>query len=263
MTGGGRGLGRAMVLALIDAGANVTAAANIEGDFDSLKADCAAPDHLHCMTVDLREPDDCTRTVDETVTTFGAVHALVNNAALTLTYIAPDMYRRDDETKFWEASDEIVQNVMDVNYVAADRLARRVAPLFIAQGWGRIVNVTTSAESMRRPGFSPYGPSKAALETASDVWAQELAGTGVTVNILNPGFMANTEGLAAEARETFAADIVQPHLMAAPIVWLLSGRTNKITARRFDAMDWDSAADPDEEAARIGRPLGLRLKARD
>src|SRR2546430_10117089 len=62
----------------------------------------------------------------------------------------------------------------------SDRLSRRVAPAMVAQGWGRIVNVTTKLDTMNRVGTHPYGASKAALEMATEVWAKDVEGTGLT-----------------------------------------------------------------------------------
>jgi NAD(P)-dependent dehydrogenase (short-subunit alcohol dehydrogenase family) len=110
---------------------------------------------------------------------------------------------------------------MDTNYVVADQLARRVTPILMARGWGRIVNVTTKLDTMNRQGSVPYGPSKAALEMATEIWAKELAGTGVTVNIVNPGAGANTPGMAKEMREWSAtgkaSKLVEPEEMVGTI----------------------------------------------
>ena len=90
-------------------------------------------------------------------------------------------------SRFWTIGDDIVQEVMDTNFVAHDRLTRLAVPHMIEKGWGRIVTVTTRLSTMNRAGGSPYGSSKAALEMSSEIWSKELKGTGVTVNILNPG----------------------------------------------------------------------------
>lgn len=270
VTGAGRGLGRAMTEALIEAGANVVAAAHIDDDFADLEAACAGgPGKLACVTADIRKPGDCDRVVQSALESFGAVHALVNNAGLTFTYITPDAYRREayiernEYPKFYEANDEIIQNVLDTNYVGADQLARRVAPLMVEQGWGRIVNVTTMYRTMTRQGASPYGPSKAALECATEIWAKDLAGTGVTVNILNPGAGAATPGMAEEMKERSAKMenpiLIEADLMKAPIVWLLSDATDSLTSMRYDAKPWDPSKPAAEEAERIGAKAGVLL----
>ena len=72
-------------------------------------------------------------------------------------------------------------------------------PRFRAQGFGRIVNVTTSFFTMLRGGFAPYGPAKAGLEAWSASLAQELAATGVTVNVVVPGGPTDTPMVPQES----------------------------------------------------------------
>ncbi len=270
VTGAGRGLGRAMTEALTEAGANVIAAAHISDDFPELQAACDGyPGQLHCVTADIRKIEDCDRIVAAAQETFGGLHGLVNNAGLTFTYIWPDAYRRPEwlEHKrfppFYLVADEKIQNVIDTNFVGADRLARRAAPIMVEQGWGRIVNVTTMYPTMTRPGSSPYGPSKAALECATEIWAQDLEGTGVTVNILNPGAGAATPGMAEEmkqmSREAETPTLIEPALYKAPIVWLMSDATDGINGMRYDAKPWDSSKPAAEEGARIGAKAGVLL----
>lgn len=270
VTGAGRGLGRAMTEALTEAGAKVIAAAHISDDFPDLEASCDGyPGQLHCVTADIRQIEDCDRIISTTLEIFGGLHGLVNNAGLTFTYIWPDAYRRPEWLehqrfpRFYEATDEIIQNVIDTNFVGADRLARRVAPLLVEQGWGRIVNVTTMYPTMTRPGASPYGPSKAALECATEIWAQDLEGTGVTVNILNPGAGAATPGMAEEmkqmSREAETPILIEPELYKAPIVWLMSNATDGINGMRYDAKPWDASKPAAEEGERIGAKAGVLL----
>lgn len=270
VTGAGRGLGRAMTEALTEAGANVVAAAHISDDFPELEAACR--DHsggLHCLAADIRQAEDCDRIIAAAQSAFGGLHGLVNNAGLTFTYIWPDAYRRPEWTEhkrfpcFYEASDEVIENVIATNFVGADRLARRAAPWMVEQGWGRIVNVTTMYRTMTRPGASPYGPSKAALECATEIWAKDLEGTGVTVNILNPGAGAATPGMAEEmkqwSREAETPTLIEPELYKAPIVWLMSDATDGINGMRYDAKPWDPAKPAAEEGARIGAKAGVLL----
>ena len=166
--------------------------------------------------------------------------------------------------KFWHLSDTTIQNVIDTNYVAHDRMTRYAVPFMIAQGWGRIVSVTTRLTTMNRSGGSPYGASKAALEMASEIWMKDLAGTGVTVNILNPGAGVDTPGFATpeEKRVATAAGrlhMMDPDKMRAPVVWLVSNATDGISGMRYDAVAWDAKRPAVEQAALHGRPLGFKL----
>src|SRR5258707_15287843 len=93
---------------------------------------------------------------------------------------------------------------------------------------------------MMMEGFSPYGPSKAALEAATVVWAKDLAGTGVTVNALAPGGPANTR-MIPSTEVADRATLIQPEVLIAPIAWLMSPRSDGVTARRIIAQEWDAA----------------------
>ena len=270
VTGAGRGIGRVMTQALSEAGANVIAAAHISDDFPELEAACAGnAGQVHCLAADIRQTEDCDRIIAAAHDTFGGLHGLVNNAGLTFTYIWPDGYSRPEwiEHKkfppFYLVDDEKIQNVINTNFVGADRMARRAAPLMVEQGWGRIVNVTTMYPTMTRPGSSPYGPSKAALECASEIWHKDLEGTGVTVNILNPGAGAATPGLAEEvkklSREAETPFIIDPILFKEPIVWLMSDATNSISGMRYDAKLWDASQPAAEVGERIGTKAGVLL----
>jgi len=175
---------------------------------------------------------------------------------LTFTFIDPTRFRREKPQRFWECGDDIIQAVMDTNYVAADQMARRAVPLMLKAGWGRIVNVTTKLDTMNREGSSPYGPSKAALEMATEIWAKELAGTGVTVNIVNPGAGANTPGMASEMRARSAASavplLVEPDDMVAPLLFVVSRAADGVNGFRFDANNWHRDRDPKSMTRRAG-----------
>ena len=270
VTGGLRGLGRAMALALAREGHAVAAVGHIESDVaevTALASELQLRDRFSPLVADLRRPEECDRVVAETRTRFGAADILVNNAGLTFTYIDPDRYRRPTPQRFWEVGDEIIENVMATNYLAADRLSRRVAPAMLEKGWGRIVNVTTKLDTMNRLGTHPYGASKAALELATEVWAKDIAGTGVTINIVNPGAGANTPGMADEmramSREGRAARLVEPDEMVPPLLYVVSRAADAVNGCRFDANAWDAALPPQEAARRAGRPAGFVLHPAD
>ena len=266
VTGGLRGLGRAMALGLAQAGHRVAAIGHIESDIPELNAAAAERqlrDRVWPLVADLRQPEECDRIVAETRARFGSLDILVNNAGLTFTYIDPARFRRPTIQRFWEVPDEIVENVIVTNYLAGDRFSRRVAPAMVAQGWGRIVNVTTKLDTMNRVGTHPYGASKAALEMATEVWAKDVEGTGLTINIVNPGAGANTPGMADEmrqmSREGRAARLVEPEEMVPPLLYVVSREADRVNGMRFDANAWDAALAPAEAARIAGRPAGFVL----
>jgi 3-oxoacyl-[acyl-carrier protein] reductase len=102
-------------------------------------------------------------------------------------------------------------------------------------------------EGMKRRGFSPYGPSMAALESASAIWAQELIEARIRVNILLPGGITNTGMVPAETPADFQARVLQPEIMKAPAVFLASDVSQELTSRRLIATEW-SAANPQGRA---------------
>jgi NAD(P)-dependent dehydrogenase (short-subunit alcohol dehydrogenase family) len=266
VTGGLRGLGRAMALGLARAGCRVVAVGHIETDLADIAREIAGTplsDHLLAEVADLRHVGECDRIVGVAERQLGSVEVLVNNAGLTFTYIDPARYRRSSMQRFWEVGDDIVDNVIATNYLAADRLARRLAPAMVRRGWGRIINVTTKLDTMNRAGTHPYGASKAALEMATEVWAKETEGTGLTINIVNPGAGANTPGMAAEMREMShegrAARLVEPEEMVPPLLYVVSREADRINGWRFDANLWDALLPPAKAARRAGRPAGFEM----
>ncbi|HBK04233.1 MAG TPA: short-chain dehydrogenase [Acetobacteraceae bacterium] len=263
VTGGLRGLGRGMTLGLAATGVKVVAVGHLAEDVAAMEG----TPNVRAMVADIRSGEACDRIVAEARSAFGRLDILVNNAGLTFTYIDPDRFRRENPRKFWEVGDEVVQNVMDTNFVAHDKMTRRVAPILVKQGWGRIVNVTTMLATMNRAGCQPYGSSKAALEMATEIWAKELVDTGVTVNIVNPGAGANTPGMAREmrdwSREGKRPRLVEPDEMVPPLLYVVSTAADKVNGYRFDALTWDSSLPPPVAARLNGRPAGFVLHPRD
>jgi NAD(P)-dependent dehydrogenase (short-subunit alcohol dehydrogenase family) len=263
VTGGLRGLGRGMTLGLAATGVRVLAVGHLPEDVAAMEG----TPNVRPMIADLRSPEACDRVVAEALAAFGRLDILVNNAGLTFTYIDPARFRREKPRKFWEVDDEVIQNVMDTNYVAADQMGRRVAPILVKQDWGRIINVTTKLDTMNREGSVPYGSSKAALEMTTEIWAKEMVGTGVTVNIVNPGAGANTPGMNQElrdwSREGKVPRLVEPDEMVPPLLYVVSEAADAVNGYRFDALTWDASLPPTESARRNGRPAGFVLHPQD
>ena len=119
-------------------------------------------------------------------------------------------------------------------------MSRATAPHLLAQGWGRLISVTTSLDTMIRGHNAPYGPSKAGHEAFVATMAQELEGTGVTANVLVPGGVTNTNMVAADTAPDRAA-LIQPEVMQAPVIWLASESSSEINGQRLIAYYWDES----------------------
>jgi NAD(P)-dependent dehydrogenase (short-subunit alcohol dehydrogenase family) len=95
------------------------------------------------------------------------------------------------------------------------------------------------------------------------VWAKDVAGLGLTVNIVNPGAGANTPGMAEEmralSRDGRAARLVEPEEMVPPLIYVVSREADAVNGMRFDANAWDPALPPAEAARRAGRPAGFEM----
>jgi 3-oxoacyl-[acyl-carrier protein] reductase len=156
-------------------------------------------------------------------------------------------------TNFWQISPAAWNRVVAVNLSGPFFLARAVVGHMLAQGWGRIIGVTTSMDTMYRKGGTPYGPSKAGHEALVATMAQELEGTGVTANVLVPGGATNTNLIAPDAPYDRAA-LIQPEVMQAPAVWLASEASNGFNGRRVIAYYWDERLPVDERLARASAP---------
>jgi len=258
VTGGARGLGRAMTLALLRSGARVAvvdlpASAAEVAELTDIAGKEGLQERLLSVACDVTQWQDCDGAVNETVRRFGAVHGLVNNAGLGMQHIGNVLV--GNRKRFFEVDADTWRTAIDTNFNGPFMMAKAVAPHLVNQGWGRIVNIVTSFFTMVMEGFSPYGPSKAALESATVIWSKDLAGTGVTVNALLPGGPANTR-MIPQVEVADRSTLVQPEVMTAPIVWLMSPRSNGVTGRRIVAKEWDAERLQREAADKVGSPAG-------
>jgi NAD(P)-dependent dehydrogenase (short-subunit alcohol dehydrogenase family) len=259
VTGAARGLGRAMALALADAGANV-AVLDLPASADeaqSVVADAeqsGAHDRVMAVFADATVDDQVQAAVDAVERRFGALYGLVNNAARGMQDFGP--VQVGPRKKFYEAPPALWRDVIHTNVNGPFTMARHVTPRLVTSGRGRIVNLVTSFRTMQTQGFSPYGPSKAALEAATVIWAKDLERSGVTVNALLPGGAANTRMIPA-GEIPDRSQLVQPEAMRAPIVWLMSEESNGITGRRFVAQFWDPSVDPTAAVTESSAPAGF------
>ena len=259
VTGAGSpiGTGHAMAIALVRAGARVALLdLNQEWLAQSFREIEEVGGHgsAAAIVTDISDADAAERAVDRTIAELGGLHVLVNNAGTTPRAGG----FTTTSLNFWEVPVAAWDRVVAVNFSGAFYMARAVAGHLLAQGWGRIIGVTTSMDTMYRKRASPYGPSKAGHEALVALMAHELEGSGVTANVLVPGGPTNTNFFAADAKVDRAA-LIQPEVMQAPAVWLASDASQAFNGRRIIAYYWDENLPLEERLAKASAPAAWPL----
>lgn len=237
ITGAANGLGAAMARGMAAAGAGVILV-DVSGDAlrrmeEDLRRTTASD--VLAFDADISVADEVERVRAAAMRRFGRMDVLVNNAGLGQGAVRKDFLQSPPRT--WEVPPEAWRRIMDVNVTGGFLMSRAFIPAMLDNRFGRIVNVTTNFDSMLRPGFAPYGGSKAAIEAHTSILAKELVGTGVTANALIPGGPADTQMvpmLPGVDRTAFVA----PMAMVAPLVWLCSRAADHFSGRRIVAGRW-------------------------
>ena len=254
VTGAGSpiGMGRAMTLALVRAGARV---AMLDVDEDWVEQTAAdvrrvgGDDCVLALVCDVSDSDGAEEAVRKTIAALGDLHILINNAGI----IHSSKTAVGNRTSFWDITPETWSRVVAVNSSGSFYMARACVGHMLAQGWGRIIGVTTSVDSMYREGMCPYGPSKAAHEALVALMARELEGTGVTANVLIPGGTTDTNLFSADSGYDRAV-LIRPEVMQAPAVWLASDESKETNGMRFIAYHWDESLPIEQRLEKAGAP---------
>jgi len=251
VTGAASGMGRVMARALAGAGAKIAGVDVDAAGLGRLAAEPVLAGKFLCTVTDVSKTAECRRAVQQVMETFGALDILINCAGVSMSTAAG--HSDEARIKFFEADPEGWQRILAINTIGAFLMARFAAEPMIKRGWGRIIHVTTSFDTMLAAGLSAYGASKAALEASCVSFAKDLEGTGVTVNILVPGGPTETPGFFPPGKPR-PPIMLDPEIMAVPVVWLASSQSDGISACRFIARDWDRSLPTAEAAARARAP---------
>ena len=179
VTGGGRGIGRAICLALAGAGFNVcvnyaasaAAAEQTAADCRALGVEAAA------LQADVTDPTACQALVETAARTFGRLDVLVNNAGVTADKLILRMQEEDFD------------KVISANLKGAFFCSKAACRLMMRQRYGRIINISSVVGLHGNAGQSNYAASKAGLIGLTKSLAKEFAARGVTVNAVAPGFI--------------------------------------------------------------------------
>jgi 3-oxoacyl-[acyl-carrier protein] reductase len=238
VSGGSRGIGRATVRELLDAGVKVMTCAR---DGKAVAAACEelgkqTGGEVRSIAVDTRKPDDVSRLVDETVRAFGTVDILVNNAGT--------MY----SGRFEELTEEGLRNQLETKLFGWMRAIRAVWPIMRDKNWGRIVNLIGGAGKEPDPYMFGSGMTNSALLNLTKSLSTEFAPHNVLVNAVCPGWVAtdlwkrNAGGLQKElgvaseedarrlaAKKNALGRFGRPEELANAIAFLCSERASYIT----------------------------------
>jgi NAD(P)-dependent dehydrogenase (short-subunit alcohol dehydrogenase family) len=214
VTGGSRGLGRALALAAARAGARVVVVAREREPLTRVADDIrAGGGDAHVIVADVGERDAVAAIAGQAAAAVGAIDVLINNAST----LGPVPLRLLLDTNC-----EDVERALAVNVVGPFRLTKAVAGPMLLRGSGTIVNITSDAATEAYEKWGAYGASKAALEQLGRIWAAELAGTGVRVLTVDPGEM-DTRMHADAMPDADRSLLADPARVAARIVALLKG----------------------------------------
>jgi NAD(P)-dependent dehydrogenase (short-subunit alcohol dehydrogenase family) len=254
VTGAGSpaGTGYAMAAGLVRAGARVALLDRNEPWLTQSLAkirslggkECAIP-----LVADVTDAQAVQRAVERTLEELGGLHMVINNAGTNPRAAGFEIASRH----FWDIPFAAWDRVVAVNMTGPFYLARAVIGHFLKQGFGRIVGVTTSVDTMFGRRRVPYGPSKAGHEAMVASIAEELESSGVTANVLVPGGPTNTNFFGKKSAEERAA-LIQPEVMAPPAVWLASDASSAVNGRRIIACRWDESLPIAERLARASAP---------
>lgn len=227
ITGVSRGLGRELVRAFAEAGAAVAGCARSSRELQRLRDELEADDlSADLAEVDVTDADAMVRWADRVERELGAPSVLVSNASV----LGPRQPLAEHPLEEW-------RSVLDVNLTGSFIAARAVLPSMLRRGRGSIIQLSSGAAVPPRRDWGAYSVSKLAADGLAQNLAAELEGTGIRVNIVDPGAMRTA--MRGDAYPVEDPSTLQPPAARVPIfLWLASDLAAGVTGERFRAAEW-------------------------
>jgi 3-oxoacyl-[acyl-carrier protein] reductase len=217
VTGAGRGIGRAIAVALAREGACVTGVSRTAAELDTLVGEIeAAGGRGLAFTGDIRDPSTCSGAVAAAVQHFGGLQILVNNAGVGVFANVAD------------TTDEQWECVIDTNLTAVFRLTRAALP-HLAHHGGHVFMISSLAGSNANAGMAAYGASKAALDHFARCLLLEVRQKGIRVTVVAPGSVDTAFGAAP--RPPDVSWMLAPEDLASTVVQLAKMRDGALPSR--------------------------------
>jgi 3-oxoacyl-[acyl-carrier protein] reductase len=234
VTGAAGGMGRAMALALARSGvATVGVDRQFQGEWMP-SADVSGEQVFWHAPLDVTDREQCRAVIAQTVERLGRLDILVNCAGVSMAPACPPGKLR---IPFQHSNLEGYLRIFEINLLGTIAVTRHAVDAMVSSGGGKIVNVTTSFDTMLVHDLSGYGASKAALEALTSSWSKDLAAVGITCNSLVPGGPTDTGFFPPDLPRP--AHLYPPEVMADPVLWLASKASDGVTGRRIIATQWD------------------------
>ncbi|MFC2062852.1 SDR family NAD(P)-dependent oxidoreductase [Chloroflexota bacterium] len=198
VTGGGRGIGKAIALTLAQAGANITVAVRTKETAKTVQdIECNGGKAI-AIQVDVTKEDQVQNTIEQTINAFGDIDIFVNNAGIS-DGLRPVAFLPEMKFMGWELSGDAWNKpitldwwhkVLDTNFTSVFLFSRAVAPYMLKKKKGKIINISSTSADLGTPYHSVYCASKAAVSSFTRCLASEWAPYNICVNAIGPG---NTE----------------------------------------------------------------------
>ncbi|MFQ5693584.1 MAG: SDR family NAD(P)-dependent oxidoreductase [Nitrospinota bacterium] len=227
VTGGGRGLGEQIARAFAAEGARVVLMARTRNEIDRVAGDLASAGQTAlALPGDVSQAEAARHVVDRTLERFGRIDILVNNAGT--------LYRG----RLAEMPTEAISQLVDINVKGLLYMSRAALPVFLERGEGSIINLSSGLGRVGVADFVVYCASKFAVEGITQALAAELKGTGIRVNGLHPGGIADTALSRRSCADLWPEDWLPPDIVREPAVYLASDAAREVTGLVIDATEW-------------------------